>query len=109
MSRQQIKIDKKIFEGLCGIQCTEQEIADAFDCSVDTIERWCKREYKQRFAEVFAQKRSKGRVSLRRMQWKTAEKGDIRMLIWLGKQYLDQKETPIISTNEPINIQIVKD
>lgn len=84
-------IDKKQFENLCGLQCTEEEIADFFDCSVDTIGRFCKREYHETFAEVFNKKRSVGRISLRRTQFKLAEKYPT-MAIFLGKQYLDQKD-----------------
>jgi hypothetical protein len=28
------------------------------------------------------------------MQWKAADKGNVTMLIWLGKQVLGQAETP---------------
>lgn len=89
--RPKIKIDKSQFEKLCSLQCTLEEIAGFFDCSDDTIERWCKSEYKQGFAEVFRQKRQNGRISLRRTQWKLAER-NVSMAIWLGKQYLGQKE-----------------
>ena len=98
MARPRKVIDQKLFENLCGIQATLSEIADAFDCSEDTIERWCERTYKDddgnpmRFAEVFRLKRGKGKISLRRMQWHLAER-NAAMAIWLGKQYLDQKET----------------
>lgn len=85
------EIDEKAFEKLCGLQCTKQEIADFFACSDDTIERWCKRTYKKPFAVVFAQKRGLGKVSLRRMQFKLAEKS-ATMAIWLGKQYLGQTD-----------------
>ena len=34
------------------------------------------------------------KVALREKQWTMAMNGDVRMLIWLGKQYLGQKETP---------------
>lgn len=91
MARPKIEIDKTVFEKLCGIQCTEEEIADAFDTSVDTVARWCKRTYGKSFAEVFAQKRGKGRISLRRSQWKLAEKS-ATMAIFLGKQYLGQRD-----------------
>ena len=87
------EIDKKIFENLCGLQCTLEEIAGVFDCSADTIERWCKREYKQTFAEVYKKHSAKGKTSLRRIQFKLAEKS-AAMAIWLGKQYLNQNETP---------------
>lgn len=76
---------------MCVLQCTKTEIAGFFDVSEDTVERWCKRTYKESFAVVFANKRSGGKISLRRSQFRLAEK-DSRMAIWLGKQYLDQKE-----------------
>lgn len=84
-----INIDQ--FEKLCGLQCTEEEVASFFNCSVDTIERFCKREYGHTFAEVFKDKRGLGKISLRRNQWKLAEKYP-SMAIFLGKQYLDQSD-----------------
>lgn len=33
-----------------------------------------------------------GRVSLRRLQWRQAQKGNVTMLIWLGKQLLKQRD-----------------
>lgn len=91
------RIDRKQFENLCGLQCTLEEIAYFFDCSEDTIERWCKREYKINFAEVFKKKSSAGKISLRRTQFKLAEKSTA-MAIWLGKQYLGQTEKIEVET-----------
>lgn len=91
------KIDRKQFENLCGLQCTLEEIAYFFDCSEDTIERWCKREYKSNFAEIFKKKSSAGKISLRRNQFKLAEKSPA-MAIWLGKQYLNQYERVEVET-----------
>lgn len=34
----------------------------------------------------------KGRMSLRRKQWQAVENGNTTMLVWLGKQYLRQKD-----------------
>ena len=92
------EIDKKIFENLCGLQCTLEEIAGVFDCSADTIERWCKREYGETFAETYKKHSAKGKMSLRRIQFKLAEKS-AAMAIFLGKNYLGQKDT-IIETDE---------
>ena len=91
------EIDKKDFEGLLEIQCTLEEVVAFFDhkldgCSVDTIERWCKRTYKKKFAEVSAEKKMLGKINLRRSQLKLAEK-NASMGIWLGKVYLGQSET----------------
>ena len=87
----QDRIDKKVFENLCGIQCTLAEICDAFDVEDDTLNSWCKKTYGTTFSEVFKIKRGKGQISLRRMQWNLAEKNPT-MAIWLGKQYLNQKD-----------------
>ena len=92
------EIDKKIFENLCGLQFTLEEIAGVFDCSADTIERWCKREYGETFAETYKKHSAKGKMSLRRIQFKLAEKS-AAMAIFLGKNYLGQKDN-IIETDE---------
>ena len=87
----QDRIDKKQFENLCGLQCTLLEICDFFNVEDDTLNSWCKKTYGTTFSEVFKQKRGKGQISLRRMQWKLAEKNPT-MAIFLGKQYLGQKD-----------------
>ena len=89
--RPKIQIDKRQFEKLCGMQCTLEEIAGFFDCSADTIERFCKREYKQTFADTYKKQSFAGKLTLRRAQFKLAEK-NASMAIWLGKQYLGQKD-----------------
>lgn len=94
----QDKINKDYFEKLCAFQCTEQEIASFFDVSVDSLERFCKAEYGCRFAEVFKKKRDIGKISLRRTQFKQAEKST-SMAIWLGKQYLGQADHVNVGTS----------
>ena len=85
------EIDKKQFESLCGMMCTEEEIAGFFDCSVDTVERWCKRTFEESFAEVYKKKSVTGKISLRRAQFRLAEKS-AAMAIFLGKNYLGQTD-----------------
>lgn len=89
--RPPIKIDKDQFEKLCGIQCTEEEIAGWFKCSIDTLNRWCKKEYNETFAETYKKYAADGKTSLRRYQFKLAQT-NATMAIWLGKQYLGQRE-----------------
>ena len=85
--RPPIEIDKDQFEKLCGIQCTEEEISGWFKCSVDTLNRWCKKEYNK----VYKKYAADGKTSLRRYQFQLA-KTNASMAIWLGKQYLNQRE-----------------
>lgn len=87
----QEKIDKKTFESLCQLQCTESEIASFFGCGTETILNWCMNTYKKTFREVFKDFREVGKVSLRRIQFKHAQNNPT-MAIWLGKQYLGQKD-----------------
>lgn len=106
-----IQIDWQEFDKLCYMQCTATEIAAWFNCSVDTIERRVEEAHGVKFAEYFAEKKQHGRISLRRAQFQAATvKGNTSMMIWLGKQYLDQKdkqETEITGTS--IQIKIDKD
>ena len=80
MARPRKEIDQKDFESLRAIQCTQEEIQAFLEVktgsklSIDTIERWCKRTYKKSFAEISAQKRAIGKISLRRSGWKLAQK-----------------------------------
>lgn len=91
MGRPRKEIDKKQFESLCKMHCTEVEIASFFDCTIDTINNFCKREYKQTFSDVSNKYAQVGNISLRRTQFKLAERST-PMAIWLGKQYLGQKD-----------------
>lgn len=92
--RPRIEIDWEAVDALCALQCTQEEIASNLSISVDTLERATRREKKQSFAEYFGTKRRVGFVSLRRKQLELAEAGNVTMLIWLGKQYLGQKDKP---------------
>lgn len=96
MGRPKIVIDKVQFEKLCSIQCTETEIADFFDCCEDTLNYWCKDTYDKTFSDISKIKSAPGKISLRRAQFKIAEKNPT-MAIWLGKQYLGQRD--IIENN----------
>lgn len=102
MARPLIKIDKKQFENLCGLQCTQAEICEWFGVTDKTLTRWCRQEYKASFSEVFKAKRGMGKVSLRRMQWRLAEK-NATMAIFLGKQYLGQRDYSEVEVKADIN------
>lgn len=103
----QNKIKKDEFEKLCSLQCTLDEVCDWFGVEDDTLNSWCKKTYGETFSVVFKKKRGKGQISLRRTQWKLAEHNP-SMAIWLGKQYLGQRDSVETVENKE-NIQIVND
>lgn len=99
------EIDKKQFENLCALQCTEVEFCGWFDVCEDTLNSWCKANYQDEngkplnFSEVFALKRGQGKISLRRAQFQLAQK-NASMAIFLGKNYLGQSDTMVVSRDE---------
>lgn len=101
MGRPKKEINKEQFEKLCGFQCTMQEICDFFNITDKTLTRWCNDTYGKSFSEVFSQKRELGKVSLRMSQFRLAEK-NATMAIWLGKQYLGQRDEQYIETKQDI-------
>lgn len=103
MARPKKEINKKEFEKLCGLQCTKKEMCCFFDITDKTLESWCKRTYKKGFSEIFEEKRGLGKISLRRNQFRLAEK-NANMAIWLGKQYLGQKDDTKITFENPVVI-----
>jgi hypothetical protein len=84
MARPRKEINAEQVEKLAAIHCTMEEIAAVMGCSVDLLE--------QRFSDIIKRGKANGRTSLRRHQWKLAEKGNATMLIWLGKQLLGQRD-----------------
>lgn len=74
------------------IHATAEECADFFQCSADTIDRRLKEEGWSGFAEFYKSHQAEGVISLRRAQWQAAQAGNPTMLIWLGKQYLGQRD-----------------
>ena len=45
----------------------------------------------------------KQKIQLREKQWEVAMEGNVQMLIWLGKQYLGQKDTPETKWENPVD------
>lgn len=90
------------FEKLCGLQCTLEEICGWFDVTDKTLDRWCKETYGESFSEVFAKKREAGKISLRRSQWRLAEKS-AAMAIFLGKNYLGQSDNVVIEDKSALD------
>lgn len=95
------QIPKEKIGELAGIGCTDQEIAAICGFSVDTLHR--------NYAELMATGKQSGKTRLRKMQWAAAQKGNSRMLVWLGKQYLDQIDRKELSgpNGGAIPIQLV--
>lgn len=78
-------IDTKQLQNLARLGCTNIEIADFFGCSENTV---------RRYGEYLTKGRAECKMRLRQMQWRSAEKGNVTMQIFLGKQVLGQSDSP---------------
>jgi hypothetical protein len=85
-------IDLELVERLAGALCTNSSIAQQLGMSMATF--WKRKRRDPALAEAIERGRAMARVRLRVLEWKAAEAGSERMLIWLGKQYLGQRESP---------------
>ncbi len=89
MARPEAKIDVVELEKLCGMQCTDEEVAAFFGVSIRTIER--RRQVKQ-FSEIMERAKAKGRVSVRRHLFRLANAGNIAAAIFLSKNLLGYRD-----------------
>src|SRR5277367_4406363 len=89
MARPKTKIDLVELEKLCGMQCTDEEIAAFFGISTRTIER---RRKVQRFGEIMDSAKAKGRISVRRSLFKLAANGNVAAAIFLSKNLLGYRD-----------------
>lgn len=96
--RPKIKLNYELIEKLSYIQCTQEEIASIVGVHRSTLLR------DEEFCRIYKKGIRSGKMSLRRLQWKSAEKGNVTMLIYLGKQYLGQREGIGVSFETPLEI-----
>ena len=96
MSRpKKYNIDTEQVEKLASFGCTNIEIGSFFGCSPDLLEK--------SYSEFLTKGRGKGKIRLRQLQWKAAEKGSHTMLIWLGKQILGQTDKAELELVKPFD------
>jgi len=84
--RPKIEIDLDQVEKLAGLFCTYEEIAAFLGVAINTMKS------RKDFLTVYKRGYENGKCSLRRLQAKKAMEGNTTMLIWLGKQYLGQRD-----------------
>ena len=79
-------LDEKLLYKLGQSMMTVDDIADAMECSRDTIER--------HYGGILRDARANRKHSLSQSMWKNAlDKENVQMQIWLSKQHLGHKES----------------
>ena len=72
--------------------CTNTEIAQFYGCDESLI--------RKSYSEFLTKGSAVGKTNLRNWQYHIAKKGNVTMLIWLGKQVLGQSENPMVLEDE---------
>ena len=74
MMAHQRELDRKQFEGLCGMQCSVEELCGWFGCDEAALNAWCADTYGEDFQSAFDRLAMMGRIVLRRDQVAAAKK-----------------------------------
>lgn len=92
--RPPIEIDWKLVEQFATAGCSGVEIAGHLGVHYDTLYNRCEKKFGIKYTEYSQQFKEKGKALIKFAQFQKAitEKNPT-MLIWLGKQYLGQRET----------------
>jgi hypothetical protein len=88
--RPRLTFDLRLVEDLGKIQSTHAELAAVLGCGLSTIKDRLTNDAE--FVAAYERGLEAGKSSLRRIQWKSALGGNTTMQIWLGKQYLGQRD-----------------
>ena len=102
------QLDYETLDNLCEIMCTAEEIANILNIDRDTLSAALKRDGHGGFSAYYKKMSSDGKRSLRRVQHEQALKGNTTMMVWLGKQYLDQTDKQNIDLNANVNVNFNK-
>lgn len=100
MGRPRKEIDPGLVLKLAERFCSRREVAAVVGCDEKTI--------RNRFSAEYEKGMEQGRTLLRELQWKSAKNGNVAMLIWLGKQYLGQKDRHEIETHGDNRLEITE-
>lgn len=87
------------------------DAADIMDVHPCTVSEKIKTKFKMSFPEYRDKKMSKVRVGLAQKQVEVAMSGNVTMLIWLGKQWLEQTDKQELSGDDKgisINYNVIK-
>ena len=99
MARPVKVVDQEAIKKLAQLHCTYDEIAEFLGVSTKTLQR--------NYVHLIKKGREMGKISLRRAQFEKAIGGNVAMMIWLGKQHLDQRDKIEQTTyNEPLPLVI---
>lgn len=98
MGRRKKEVDEAILAELIVQGATDREIGDILGINHTTVTN--------RFSPIIKKKRAERRIALRKAQYDNAIAGNATLLIWLGKQELEQTDKIVHSVPEDLTLNI---
>jgi len=97
MARPRIELDEKQIANYAKLGCSNREIAAMLGVNEGTI--------RKRYSALLDKSRAERITVIRGWQYEAAKKGNVTMLIWLGKQDLGQSDKQDNHNNSTIIIK----
>lgn len=114
MARPRMELEDMNFDGWAQLEAlavwgSAEFCATKLGMSPDSLDRRLKEKYGHGFAEYKHKIQEPLRINLMKKQYDVAMGGNTAMLIWLGKQYLNQSDKQETALQTKIQINIDKD
>ena len=110
MARPKVDIDWERVNELLEADCEGTEIAAHLGIVPNTLYRRCEDDHKISFSKYLQEKKARGNSLLKEKQFEKAMAGDSGMLVWLGKNRLNQADrkdlSHTIKDELPFNIKL---
>jgi hypothetical protein len=95
----QYKIPLDELEEMAKRHCTDDEIADYYGCTKDTIAK--RKRNDPAFRAAYIKGKSSGKMSLRSLLWKSCLDGNVTAQIWMSKQHLGMRDVTALEHSGP--------
>lgn len=96
MGRPKAEIDWDFLDKIAQFPLKQEDITWLIGVSLDTLVKGVKERYGCSFSEFLNKRASKTRLMIHQKQFELAIKGNVALLIWLGKNYLGQVDNPLV-------------
>lgn len=106
VGRPKKELDWRLIDSILQYGASLVDCSDICEMSEDSVQNKIKAKYGVTFSEYRDRKKSKMRMKLRQKQFDLALKGNVPLLIWLGKQELGQSDRAENTNTDKIEITI---
>jgi hypothetical protein len=107
IGRPEKEIDWKLLDSILQFGARLIDCSEMLEVSDDTIQRKIKDSFDCTFSEYRERKMSKMRMKLLQKQFDVAMSGNVALLIWLGKQHLNQSDKQEQSINHNVDKLVI--